>query len=192
MANHCWNWVHFTGKKENLQSLLNGLEKAQSLNEENGGLIWYETFYTALCMNVPSEPKDTYDEFGSKWYDPCDIDFDGESITIAGSSAWSPVSQFFLKLSKVYQVEFESEYEEAGCDFGGYFEGKNGEVIDDRTYTFAQFDWLQRGSESIDLDYHCIESEAEAIEYYSSVKDVCSYEQWKKILDIILDYFKTK
>ena len=192
MANDCWNWVHFTGKKENLQSLLNGLEKAQSLNEENGGLIWYQTFYTALGMDVPSEPKDTYDEFGSKWYDPCDIDFDGESITIAGSSAWSPVSQFFLKLSEVYQVEFESEYEEAGFDFGGYFAGKNGEVIDDRTYTFAQFDWLQRDYESIDIDYHCLESEEEAIEYYSSVKDVCSYEQWKKILDIILDYFKHK
>ena len=192
MANHCWNWVHFTGKKENLQSLLNGLEKAQSLNEENGGLIWYETFYTALCMNVPSEPKDTYDEFGSKWYDPCDIDFDGESITIAGSSAWSPVSQFFLKLSKVYQVEFESEYEEAGCDFGGYFAGKNGEVIDDRTYTFAQFDWLQRDYESIDIDYHCLESEEEAIAYYSSIKNVCTTQEWKKILEIITDYFKHK
>ena len=190
MANHCWNWVHFTGKKENLQNLLNGLEKAKSRNEENGGLIWYETFYTALGMDVPSEPKDTYDEFGSKWYDPCDIDFDGESITIVGSSAWSPVSEFFLKLSKKYQVEFQSEYEEAGMNFGGFYAGENGVVTDDRMYSFAQFDWLQRDYESIDICWHNLESEAEAIEHYSSIKELCTTQEWEAILEIITDYFK--
>ena len=190
MANHCWNWVHFTGKKENLQNLLNGLEKAKSRNEENGGLIWYETFYTALGMDVPSEPKDTYDEFGSKWYDPCDIDFDGESITIVGSSAWSPVSEFFLKLSSIYQVKFQSEYEEAGMNFGGFYAGENGVVTDDRMYTFAQFDWLQRDYESIDICWHNLESEAEAIEHYSSIKELCTTQVWVNILGIIRDYFK--
>lgn len=192
MANHCWNWVHFTGKKENLKKLLDGLEKAKSLNEEDGGLIWYETFYTALGMDVPSEPKDTYDEFGSKWYDPRDIDFDGEGITITGSSAWSPVSEFFLKLSSIYQVKFQSEYEEEGMNFGGFYAGENGVVTDDRQYSHAQYDWLQRDFESIDINWHNLEDEAEAIEHYSSIQELCTTQEWEVILEIITDYFKHK
>ena len=192
MANHCWNWVHFTGKKENLQRLLDGLEKAQSLNKENGGLIWYETFYTALGSEVPEEPRDVYEELGSKWYDPYDIDFDGESIMITGESAWSPVSEFFLKLSKVYELSFTSEFEEPGSDFGGYFAGNNGEVTDNRIYTHAQYEWLQRDFESIDLDWYEFKDENDAIEHYSQIKELCTTQEWEAILEIIRDYFKHK
>ena len=192
MANHCYNWVHFTGKKENLQKLVDGLEKAQSLNEENQGLIWHDTFYVALGMEVPKETVDVYDEFGSRYYVPCDIDFDGESVTIDGYSAWSPVSEFFLKLSSVYQVHFDSEYDEAGNDFGGFYSGENGVVTDDRQYTHAQYEWLQRDLESIDLDYHEFDSEKEAIEFFSSVKEVCGEKSWGLILEIISNHFKDK
>lgn len=192
MANHCWNWVHFSGKKENLQRLVDGLEKAQSLNKENGGLIWYKTFYVALGSVAPEESADVYDEFGSKWYDIQEIEFEGDGVTITGESAWSPVGEFFLKLSKVYELEFTSEFEESGSDFGGYFAGKNGEITDDRTYTFAQYDWLQRDYESIDLDWNNIEDEAEAIEHYSSIKELCTTQEWENILGIITDYFKHK
>ena len=192
MANHCYNWVYFTGKKENLEKLLDGLEKAKALNIENGGHIWYETFFTALGMDVPEETIDVYDEFGSKWYDPCDIEFDGEGITISGTSAWSPVSEFFLKLSSVYQVKFNSEYDEAGHDFGGFYAGENGVVTDDRQYTHAQYEWLQRDFESIDLDYHEFESEEEAIEFFSPIKEVCDQKDWKVILGIISETFKER
>lgn len=192
MANHCWNWVHFTGKKENLQKLVDGLEKAKSLNQESGGLIWYKTFYTALGSKPPEESADVYEEFGSKWYDPIDIDFDGESVTIAGPSAWSPVSEFFLKLSQVYELEFESEFEEPGSDFGGYFSGKNGEITDDRTYTYTQYAWLTRDFESIDLDWTDFDTEQEAVEYYSPVREVCKTKEWEKVLEIISEHYKEK
>jgi len=100
MANHCWNWVYFTGKKEDLQRLHDGLRKAESLNAENYGLIWYETFYTALGLEPPEQTADVYDEFGSKWLDIHDIDMSDEHLEFSASSAWSPVSAFLLKLSK--------------------------------------------------------------------------------------------
>ena len=192
MANYCWNWVHFTGKKENLQRLVDGLEKAKSLNEDNQGLIWYKTFFTALGSEPPEEPTDVYDDFGSKWYEIQEIEFDGEGITITGTSAWSPVSQFFLKLSEVYELHFDSEFEESGCDFGGFFAGNNGKVTDDRTYTYAQYEWLQRDFESIDLDWHEFEDEEDAIEHYSQIREFCNEKEWKGVLDIISYHFKDK
>jgi hypothetical protein len=91
-------------------------------------------------------------------------------LEFSSSSAWSPVSEFFLKLSKVYNLSFESEFEECGNDFGGFFAGSNGEVTDDRTYTYAQYQWLVRDFEGIDVDFQDFDTEEKAIEYYSSIK----------------------
>jgi len=192
MANHCWNWVYFTGKKEDLQKLHDGLRKAESLNPENEGLIWYQTFYTALGLEPPEQTADVYDEFGSKWLDIHDIDMSDEHLEFSSSSAWSPVSEFFLKLSKVYNLKFESEYEECGCDFGGFFSGSNGEATDDRTYTYTQYQWLNRDFEAIDVDFQEFNTEEEAIEYYSPIKELCNTKQWDYILEIINDYYKEK
>jgi hypothetical protein len=192
MANHCWNWVCFTGKKEDLQRLHEGLRIAESLNAENGGLLWYETFYVALDSEPPEQTVDVYDEFGSKWLDIHDINLSDDSLEFSASSAWSPTSQFFLKLSKVYNLNFESEFEECGNDFGGFFAGSNGEVTDDRTYTYVQYRWLISDFEGIDVDFQDFETEGEAIEYFSSVKELCNPKQWSTILQIINDYYKEK
>ena len=192
MANHCWNWVYFTGKKEDLQRLHDGLRKAESLNPENGGLIWYETFYTALGLEPPEQTADVYDQFGSKWLDIHDIDMSDKHLEFSASSAWSPVSEFFLKLSKVYNLKFESEYEECGCDFGGFFSGSNGEATDDRTYTYPQYQWLVRDFEAIDVDFHDFDTKEETIEYYLPIKELCNTKQWDAILEIINDYYKEK
>ena len=194
MANDCYNWVNFTGKKENLQLMVQGLEAAQESNKENRGLLWYEAYYVALGL-PPLEMgmRDVYDEFGSKWYDIQDIEFESEtSVTISGTSAWSPVSQFFLKLSEVYELQFESEFEEAGSDIGGYFAGKNGEVTDDRTYTYTQYAFLQRDFESIDLDWHQFETREEAIEHYQPIREICNDKDWAVVLGIIEQTFKDR
>lgn len=187
MANDCYNWVHFTGSKVNLQRMVQGLEAAQESNKENYGLLWYEAYYVALGL-PPLEmgTRDVYDEFGSKWYDIQDIEFESEtSVTISGTSAWSPVSQFFLKLSEVYELEFKSEFEEPGSDIGGYFAGKNGEVTDDRTYSYTQYAFLERDFESIDLDWHQFDTREEAIEHYQSIREICNDKDWAVILGII-------
>ena len=192
MANHCWNWVSFKGNKENLERLHEGLKKAESLNPENGGLIWYQTFYTALGSEPPEEGADVYHEFGTKWLDIHDIEIRDGELEFSASSAWSPASEFFLKLSKVYNLSFESEFEECGSDFGGFFAGSNGEATDDRTYTYTQYQWLVRDFEGIDVDFQDFNTEEEAINYYSSVKELCNPKQWTRVLEIISEYYKEK
>jgi hypothetical protein len=195
MANDCYNWANFTGKKENLQRMVQGLEAAQESNKENHGLLWYKAYYIALGTEAPEESvmiKDVYDEFGSKWYDIHDIEFDENSVAISGTSAWSPVSQFFLKLSEAYELQFESEFEEPGSDFGGYFAGKNGEVTDDRTYTYEQYAFLQRDFEAIDLDSHEFETREEAIEHYQPIREICNDKDWAVVLGIIEQTFKDR
>lgn len=192
MANDCWNWVSFTGKKENLQRLVEGLKAAQETNVENHGLLWYEAYYTALGLTPPEESIDVYDHFGSKWFSIDDIETDDNSVVITGSSAWSPVSQFFLRLSEIYELQFESEFEEPGSDFGGYYAGKNGEVTDDRTYTYAQYSFLQRGFESIDLDWHEFETKEEAKDHYQTVREICNDKEWAVILEIIEQTFNDR
>jgi hypothetical protein len=79
MANDCYNWASFTGKKENLQRMVQGLEAAQESNKENYGLLWHKAYYIALGTEAPEELvmlKDVYDQFGSKWYDIQDIEFE--------------------------------------------------------------------------------------------------------------------
>lgn len=192
MANDCWNWVSFTGKKENLQRLVEGLEAAQKTNVENYGLFWYNSYYVALGLTPPEESTDVYDHFGSKWFSIDDIETDDNSVVISGSSAWSPVSQFFLRLSEIYELQFESEFEEPGSDIGGYYAGKNGQVTDDRTYTYAQYSFLQRDFESIDLDWHEFETKEEAIEHYQTVREVCNDKEWTVILGIIEQTFNDR
>lgn len=192
MANDCWNWVSFTGKKENLQRLVEGLKVAQESNKENHGLLWYEAYYVALGLTHPEENTDVYDNFGSKWFSIDDIETDDNSVVISGSSAWSPVSQFFLRLSEIYELQFESEFEEPGSDFGGYYAGKNGQVTDDRTYTYAQYSFLQRDFESIDLDWHDFETKEEAIEHYQTVREICNDKEWAVILGIIEQTFNDR
>jgi hypothetical protein len=193
MANDCYNWVNFTGKKENLQRMVQGLDAARESNKENHGLLWYEAYYVALGLPPPEMgTRDVYDEFGSKWFSIDEVDVDETSVTISGTAAWSPVSQFFLKLSEVYELQFESEFEEAGSDIGGYFAGKNGQVTDDRTYTYTQYAFLQRDFESIDLDWHQFETREEAIEHYQPIREICNDKDWAVVLGIIEQTFKDR
>ena len=108
MANNCYNHAIVCGSKEALDLIEIKVKEATQLVDH----LWYETFYQVLGLPLPEESKDTYDEFGSKWFR---IDLDrnrDDMLIISGESAWSPVSEFFLKLSEIYNVEIESIYEE--------------------------------------------------------------------------------
>lgn len=139
MANHCWNWAHIEGSKENLDLLEAKLKEATSETRH----LWYQTFYHVIGQPVPDPETDTYDDFGTKWFD-AEWERDSDtSATLTGDSAWSPPSQFFRKLSEVYGLTIESEYEESGCDFGGYYDCSNGEVTRDECYSYNFFRLMQ-------------------------------------------------
>ena len=185
MPNHCSNWVSFSGKKEDLQKLHDALRYAESLNPDNYGLIWYETFYAALGLDVPSEPTDVYDMFGSKWLDIQQLDLGEISLELFGDSAWSPVMPFVHKLCKKFNLTASGEYEECGCDFGGFYEIDEDGNLRDNTYNYISYRYLSEGLEGLISEltfYDDIEGKTERL---NEAKAVMSKEHYNEMFQAI-------
>jgi hypothetical protein len=139
MANHCYNFVAFTGNEKGLKQLVSSLEKTRlvfmeterELHESN---VWiYGLNAHIILSSRPPEKNaegnyslDVYTEYGSKWFD-CDwqvTEVDGkiECVTLQGDSAWSPMLFLFEKIAKRLKLNGEGNYEEPGMDFAGEFE----------------------------------------------------------------------
>ena len=132
MANNCYNWAHIEGSKENLDLLQARLKEAKASDDA----LYYVSFHQVLGLLIAESTSDVYDDFGTRWF-TAEWDRDSDtSATLTGDSAWSPPSEFFRKLSEVYSLTIESDYEEAGCDFGGYYNCSNGNVTRDESYSY--------------------------------------------------------
>ena len=190
MANYCSNWVTFSGKKENLQKLHDALRHAESLNAENDGLIWYETFYAALGLDVPSEPTDVYDMFGSKWFHIDDIDVYDTELELIGSSAWSPVVPFVALLCEKFKLTAKGEYDESGCDFGGFYEINEDGNLKDDTYNYISYRYLSEGLEGLISELTFYDNIEEKIERLNEAKAVMSKEDYNEMLNEIKNLHK--
>lgn len=194
MANHCWNWSCFTGDRADLEKLIANVNKAMELNAEMHGLLWYQTYSVALGLPPWQEgdPEyDVYDRYGSKWFD-CEVEDRGDHVIIAGSSAWSPMCEFFRKLSGVYNLKVEAEYEEMGNDFGGFFSAEVGEVTKDEQLSYNQYRASSDGTGSIieGVDQFDFESADEAIEHYEDLKFVLNDNQWEQFKSELKSVFE--
>ena len=185
MANYCSNWVSFSGKKEDLQKLHDALRYAESLNPENYGLIWYETFYAALGLDVPSEQTDVYDEFGSKWLDIQELDLGEISLRLLGNSAWSPVVPFVHKLCKKFNLTASGEYEECGSDFGGFYEINEYGTLRDDMYNYISYRYLSEGLEGVESELTFYDNIEEKIERLKEAKAFMSEEHYEEIFQAI-------
>jgi len=139
MANHCYNFVAFTGNEKKLKQLVSSLEKTRLVfmeteRELHEGNVWiYGLNAHIILSSRPPEKNaegnytlDVYDEYGSKWFD-CDwevtkVDGKLECVTLQGDSAWSPMLPLFEKIAKRLKLNGEGNYEESGMDFAGEFE----------------------------------------------------------------------
>ena len=187
MPNYCSNWVSFSGKKEDLQKLHDSLRYAESLNAENGGLIWYDTFYAALGLDVPSELIDVYDVFGSKWLDIQQLDLGEISLELLGNSAWSPVVPFVHKLCKKFNLTASGEYDECGSDFGGFYEINEYGTLRDDMYNYISYRYLSEGLEGVLSELTFYENIEEKIERLYEAKAVMSKEDYNKMFQEIDD-----
>jgi hypothetical protein len=157
MANHCYNWASIEGSKEMLDLFEKRLQEATKEQEH----LWWETYFAVLGKEVVD--GDAYADFGSRWFHVYYERHSSTTATISGDSAWSPVSEFFRQLSEVYQFEITSEYEEGGCDFGGWYNCKNGEVTKDETVSYQVYRLTEGGHEYFltlleDIEERCWES----------------------------------
>ena len=90
--------------------------------------------------------------------------------------------EFFRKLSAVYNLNVEAEYEEPGMDFGGFFSAEVGEVTNDKQLSYYQYRVLSDGTDSIlegieDADYDSLE---DAIEHFKDLQEVMDRKQWEE------------
>jgi hypothetical protein len=185
MANYCYNHAAFTpnGSLENLELFRSAISKY------DGKCIGSTEFFEILDSEAP-ESFNAYDEFGSRWFE-VDVDDMGDLIVLSGSSAWSPVSEFFRKLCVKFNLNVESTFEEPGCDFGGYYDVSDGEVVRDKTFTYNQYQWLEgMFYESIDPDYFTeFESFDEALKQYRDVISISEPEEEKELFEFLKEMY---
>jgi hypothetical protein len=185
MANYCYNHAAFTpnGSLENLELFRSAISKYR------GKCIGSTEFFEILGSEAP-ESFDAYNEFGSRWFD-LDVDDMGDLIVLSGSSAWSPVSEFFRKLCVKFNLNVESTFEEPGCDFGGYYDVSDGEVVRDKTFTYNQYQWLEgMFYESIDPDYFTeFESFDEALKQYRDVISISEPEEEIELFEFLKEMY---
>jgi hypothetical protein len=194
MANHCWNWSCFTGDRADLEKLIANVNKAKDLNAENNGLLWYGTYSVALGLPPWQEGDPEYDvylRYGSKWFD-VDIDDNGDHVNLIGSSAWSPVCEFFRKLSAIYNLNVEAEYEEPGNQIGGFFSAEVGEVTNDKELSYNQYRASSDGTESIleGIDEDNYESVEDAVEHFKDLQEVMDAKQWEEFKSELQSVFE--
>jgi len=90
--------------------------------------------------------------------------------------------EFFRKLSGVYNLNVEAEYEEGSMDFGGFYKAECGEEVEDKVLSYHQYRVLSDGTDSIldgidDGDYDSLE---DAIEHFKDLQEVMDGEEWEQ------------
>ena len=139
MANNCWNWVRITGCKSSLDRIESKFKKYDSTN-------WFTEFGDIVLekktREYKNQPFEFYYQYGTKWWDIDMVRSSDEDLIISGDTAWSPPLKLMKRVSRRYRVEVLHEFEEAGCDFAGVHTYKNGEVIDQKDYTYDEYRYI--------------------------------------------------
>lgn len=161
MANHCYNWASIEGSKKMLDLFEKRLEEATKEQDH----LWWETYFAVL--GLPVVEGVSYEVFGSRWFHPDWERLSDTNGVLTGDSAWSPVSEFFRKLSDVYGFEIESTYEEGGMDFGGWFNCINGLVSRDECVSYHVYRFTEEDTEFF---YSTIENAEDG--YWESIDEM--------------------
>ena len=198
MPNWCDNQVTITGSK----SVIDKIEKIANEEKGAGGLL---NFFHPMPKELRdttadgSEDEKLLEKYGySDWYGwACDnwgtkwdisefygVDREGDTITFAFSSAWSPpVGAYEYFLAKNEDCSLKAYYYEGGCDFMGVWD--NG---DDRCYTICDTApdgskdkfWETEEGEMLDEMFNITEPMAEyEAEQEAEKEDVHEYTKGK-------------
>lgn len=160
MANHCWNFAEFVGTSDMLKRMCLYLQKAREeylkideserVSHLDDNQVWLWAGNYSKVLNVRNELKqvgfDVYQSYGSKWFDCVweinyldDTKKEIDTVSLQGSSAWSPVLPFFIKLCKKYGLSAEGDYEEPGMDFAGTFKINNKGELTEEQLTYREY-----------------------------------------------------
>jgi hypothetical protein len=98
------------------------------------------------------------ENWGTKWdveasLDDDQLDLSVPQLVYSFSSAWAPPGQWVITISSQFPLlVFRLEYGESGCDFEGYLEVKNGEVIDSCQGKYVPSHWGEEDEVEEDID----------------------------------------
>lgn len=186
MANNCYNYVVATGDREQLKALSDKL-KAHILNDNvyNHATGMLDLWKLTNCK----DNEDIYAKAGTKWWD-VDIETNEDEVIISGDSAWSPALELIQHLSIEFnKLHFEFDYEEAGCDFGGWAEIQNRD-LEDNSFTYWEYkfkrDYALAYEQARDeIKYFLDDNQADELENH----DIKKYMK-KKDFDEIVEEFQ--
>lgn len=116
-------------------------------------------FAQALAGNKDYEYTDWYGwrlaNWGTKWdlnpdsmcLNEMIVQDDNASFSISYDTAWSPINEFWLKVSEMFpNVRIDNRYFEEGCNFIGQTIFEGGEVLADEGGEITQEDYVKAGA----------------------------------------------
>ena len=180
MANNCYNSITLNGGKFSLKPLFEAIEKTlNDSDDEYTNMLHGSNFWKLLSFSFAKygeEGFDVYAEYGSKWFEVSEYEFQEESniIILSGDSAWSPVIQLVQKLAKFYKLEQAYiEYEESGADFGGSCTiNSEGITIEEESYTYRVWCWKQGSLELEEIARDIVDCDMSIFEFYLESKEL--------------------
>lgn len=160
MANYCYNHAIVYGKKEVLDEIE---EKFNKYTDYDYLVRWGDMVLNKEVERVIKD--DNY--YGTRWWDfSIDRNYDDDSMTISGDSAWAPPLQLLQDLTEVYDVVVDGSYEEPGMDFAGEFKCEKGEIEDiEMTY------WEYRLKDDRQYAIECLLEDLECCDWEFDTKD---------------------
>lgn len=110
MPNWCSNNVTFTGTEENLNKFQRLLDKTIKIQESHGNgemLIGLDGVLDGYMFWIHT----------------------ANTGVISFESRWNPIPQDIVRIAQLFDLEFEYEYEESGCDLYGKYTYENGMLM---------------------------------------------------------------
>jgi len=127
------NTVDITGEKEEVRKLAIALRDSYK-EFKNDPSLGFNNFCDAVLGNTYIKYENGDWTYGTKWWDLDVESYSDGSLTLSGTSAWSPPLYFIEQISKVYNVDASIEYSEEGFDTSGRINYSNGVLISEEEY----------------------------------------------------------
>jgi hypothetical protein len=176
MANYCDNYVTFTGKKEDIETLYQRFKKYDKCE--------YFTHFAEMVLGEPLSDISTFEwvySYGTKWWD-IDVTLQDDELVVSGDSAWSPPLQLIAEITKVFNVSAEGSYYEMGMDFAGMYTAESGN-LDDNEMTCFEYHLLQDREYAIEQLIGDINDEMYDFDYAESkCKEYLTEDEWSQVL----------
>ena len=191
MANHCYNHASIDISDANREKLNIFFKKVLTNISYGAGMVdWFlvaKEFphrgeFTEIDLASSDafykDPKtDTYNMFGSKWFECC-----WDDDVISGDSAWGPIDTFIRMLSEEFDFDFKMVFEEGGCEIYGACGSSEGQYWEEDMTKWKYY--VEEGDVWAEIDC-LIEEDCLDGEDLSELERLLKDSEYKELCDMI-------